>query len=241
MQLLNSQELEQSSVVANCAMNRERQLTGPNSYERELGFDILQFLQSFPFPVTWVDLCCGTGRDLIQAAEQVEREAPGHVQIEGIDLAGMFAENPVPGVLTLHEQGLEAWQPTGPYALVTCIHGLHYVGDKLAAIAKAAAKLQPNGLFIASLDLSNFRHGDGQPAGRAIAAQLRSHGFTYDTRRHLLSCQGPRVVDFELQFELQYLGANTEAGPNYTGQPAIDSYYRLSNETTSEDRRNDEP
>lgn len=32
-------ELEASAVVANCAMNRERQLAGVNSYARELGFD----------------------------------------------------------------------------------------------------------------------------------------------------------------------------------------------------------
>jgi SAM-dependent methyltransferase len=218
MQLLNSQELEHSAVVANCAMNRERQLTGANSYQRELGFDILPFLRDFPTPVTWADLCCGTGRALLQAAEQV---APGSLLIEGIDLVGMFVANAYPNLLTLREQGLEVWQPTGPYALVTCIHGLHYVGDKLAAIAKAVARLQPEGLFIASLDLANFRHVDGQPAGQAIAAQLRKHGFIYDTRRHLLSCRGPRGVDFELQ----YLGANTEAGPNYTGQPAVNSFY----------------
>jgi hypothetical protein len=30
-----------SAVVANCAMNRERQLTGVNSYARDLGFDPL--------------------------------------------------------------------------------------------------------------------------------------------------------------------------------------------------------
>lgn len=37
--LLDDDELGASAVVANYAMNRERQLTGVNSYARELGFD----------------------------------------------------------------------------------------------------------------------------------------------------------------------------------------------------------
>jgi hypothetical protein len=36
-------ELEQSSVVANAAMNRDRGIAGVNSYERDLGFDLLSF------------------------------------------------------------------------------------------------------------------------------------------------------------------------------------------------------
>jgi len=44
--LLSDAELERSAVVANCAMNRERQLSGVNSYARELGFDPLEFLTS---------------------------------------------------------------------------------------------------------------------------------------------------------------------------------------------------
>jgi hypothetical protein len=32
---------------------------------------------------------------------------------------------------------------------------------------------------------------------------------------------GPR----EVEFGLQYLGADDTAGPNYTGQPAVAAYY----------------
>jgi hypothetical protein len=39
--LLDDTTLAASSVVANSAMNRERQLAGANSYARELGFDPL--------------------------------------------------------------------------------------------------------------------------------------------------------------------------------------------------------
>lgn len=42
--LLSDAELERSGVVANCAMNRERQLAGVSSYARELGFSPLAFL-----------------------------------------------------------------------------------------------------------------------------------------------------------------------------------------------------
>jgi len=39
--LLDDGDLTLSAVVANCAMNRERQLAGVNSYTRELGFNPL--------------------------------------------------------------------------------------------------------------------------------------------------------------------------------------------------------
>jgi SAM-dependent methyltransferase len=222
MRLLNSKELEASAVVANCAMNRERQLTGPNSYDRDLGFNILSFLQDRSFPVSWVDLCCGTGRALIQATMELQKHRDiQDFQIEGIDLTGYFAPNPLPELLTFREQGLEDWEPTGSYTLVTCVHGLHYVGDKLGAIAKAVARLRPDGVFLANLDLANFRDVDGRSARRIILSRFQENGLSYDSRRHLLECQGPRAVDFGLG----YLGADDAIGPNYTGQSAVDSYY----------------
>ncbi len=42
--LLNADELEDSPVVANCTMNRERDLRGSNGYEVEVGFDALQWI-----------------------------------------------------------------------------------------------------------------------------------------------------------------------------------------------------
>lgn len=224
MRLLTAQELEFSSVVANCAMNRERQLSGSNSYERELGLNILSLLRTCSDSASWIDLCCGTGRALIEAAAELTQEGDtGHFYLEGLDLAGHFNPNPFPNLLTLREQGLESWIPTGPYALVTCVHGLHYVGDKLAVIAKAVAQLHPDGEFVANLDLANFRNADGCPAGRGIAARLRKQGISYDARRRLVSCRGPR----EVEFELRYLGADDQVGPNYTGQRAVDSYYAI--------------
>jgi len=226
MRLLNPQELERSSVVANCAMNRERRLVGANGYGRDLHLDILTMLrgQLGVGLVKWADLCCGTGRALIEAAADLRRTGDAdRIQVEGMDLGGLFDRNPFPDVLTLIAQGVECWSPVGTYALVTCVHGLHYVGDKLGAIAKAARSLAPGGLLIGNLDLANFRFADGRPAGRTIATLLRRSGLSYDARRRLVRCEGPCEVDFNLR----YLGADDSAGPNYTGQPAVDSFYAI--------------
>ena len=45
MRLLSDEELERSAVVANCRMNRERDLVGTNGYDKELGFDPLDVLK----------------------------------------------------------------------------------------------------------------------------------------------------------------------------------------------------
>lgn len=222
MGLLNSKKLEASVVVANCAMNRERQLSGPNSYDRDLGCNILAFLRDSPSSISWVDLCCGQGRALLQATLELEQcQDVEDFQIEGIDLTSFFAPNPFPERLTFRERSLEDWEPMGAYRLVTCVHGLHYVGDKLAAIVKAVAVLQPEGVFLANLDLANFRGASGQSARRAILSRFQENGLDYNPRRKLLRCDGPRFIDFSLR----YLGASDRAGPNYTGQPAVDSYY----------------
>src|SRR5579859_2375044 len=76
--LLDDAALEMSAVVANCAMNRERQLAGVNSYTRELGLNPLELLLARlrggggTGTAGWLDLCCGSGRALIQAARQVQ-------------------------------------------------------------------------------------------------------------------------------------------------------------------------
>src|SRR5579863_4801671 len=69
MRLLGDDELERSAIVANCRMNRERDLAGSNGYDRELGFNPLDFLRGRAAQgreTAWLDLCCGTGRALIQ-------------------------------------------------------------------------------------------------------------------------------------------------------------------------------
>src|SRR5215475_10552642 len=99
MGLLGNAELERSSIVANCRMNRERDLVGSNGYSREVGFNPLDFLRGRAADgreTAWLDLCCGTGQALIQAAGLVHAERLD-VEIVGVDLVGMF-HRPAPGL-----------------------------------------------------------------------------------------------------------------------------------------------
>ena len=71
--LLDDTTLERSEIVANNAMNRERGIAGPNSYAKDLGFDPVAFLverRRRQERAAWLDLCCGTGRALIQTASR---------------------------------------------------------------------------------------------------------------------------------------------------------------------------
>jgi SAM-dependent methyltransferase len=222
--LLGDGELERSAVVANCRMNRERGLTGANGYTREVGFNPLDFLKPrivLPGTVAWLDLCCGTGKALIEAARVIGAEGL-HIEIVGVDLVGMFHQSD-PGLscLRLLEASLSRWHPDRRFDLITCVHGLHYIGDKLGLIARADSWLVDDGLFLANLDLHNLKFADGQPAGRRVAADLRRSGLEYDRRRRRVVCRGRRVVELPYR----YLGAHDGSGPNYTGRPAVDSYY----------------
>lgn len=315
--LLDDRKLHASSVVANNAMNRERQLTGVNSYAKELGFDPLSRLGRPDS--AWLDICCGSGRALRQAAErlagvggasegfggmssaagpvpiavgeskgaaglapvavgegaaglapvalgegaagvvpvavgegaagmepvEVSESAEGAggggaetaggraggtgsgsaggsgsgsvggVTLVGVDLVGGVA---FPGV-TMVEAAIESWVPERRFDLITCVHGLHYVGDKLGVLERVLRWLTPGGSFVADLDLASVRVGAGE--GRRLARMLRDAGVDYDARRRRVTATGPR----ELRLPYRYLGADDKAGPNYTGQPAVNSYY----------------
>ena len=227
MNLLSDEQLERSAVVANCRMNRERSLTGSNGYDQELGFDPLNEMRRRTAEgrsATWLDLCCGSGKALTEAARIVHDEGLD-VKIVGVDLVGMFLRSdPDLTCLRLVEASLSGWLPDRSFDLITCVHGLHYVGDKLRLIARAVSWLVEDGLFVANLDLHNVKIPDGKPTGRRIANGLRRAGLEYDRRRRLVVCRGRKVVDLPYR----YLGADDQAGTNYTGQPAVDSYYEPS-------------
>lgn len=222
--LVSDESLERSAVVANCRMNRERNLLGTNGYDREIGFNPLDFLEgrtSAGRTVAWLDLCCGTGRALIQAARLIHVGGLD-VEVVGVDLVGMFDRyDSGLSCLRLVEASLSAWRPDRAYDLITCLHGLHYIGDKIGLIAHAASWLTDDGLFVANLDLANLKFADGRVAARRVTAGLRQAGLGYDRRRRLVVCQGQKAMDFPFR----YLGADDQAGPNSTGQPAVDSYY----------------
>jgi predicted TPR repeat methyltransferase len=82
------------------------------------------------------------------------------------------------------EASLSAWRPERRFDLITCVHGLHYFGDKLGLIAHAASWLVEDGLFVANLDLKNLDLADGMAGGRKVVADLRRAGMEYDRRRH---------------------------------------------------------
>lgn len=260
--LLSLEELARSPVAANSAMNRERGLMGPNSYTRELGFNPLELLKgrlprvmprqpdgsdtALP-SARWLDLCCGSGRALLEADRRLrDGGLGGQVQLLGVDLMPMFLPVPVESTgVRFVAASLAEWEPdTGErgeragtqapgrreadslvqapgFDLITCVHGLHYVGDKLNLIRRILSWLASEGLFVGHLDLRNIRREDGSPPEREIRRLFRTTGVTYDARRHLLRCEGRRAMEQPYP----YLGADDHAGPNYTGQDAVNSYY----------------
>lgn len=77
--LLDDKSLAQSSVVANSTMNRERGLSGANSYTKDLGFSPLEWLEARR-PARWLDLCRWR-RELFASAP--DRESAGGVRSGG--------------------------------------------------------------------------------------------------------------------------------------------------------------
>src|SRR5215218_2953898 len=104
---LTDAQLESSCVVANCRMNRERELTGGNGYQRELGLHPLDFLRARCPPAHWLELCCGTGRGLLQADSLLQ--AHEDVRIVGVDLHEMFWPGERSSRLRLIAASLHAW------------------------------------------------------------------------------------------------------------------------------------
>lgn len=219
---LRRDELIKSDVVANCQMNRERGLRGSNGYQHDLRFDLVAFLRDTcrrQGEAVWLDLCCGSGKALVEAAEIAAAESLP-LAIIGVDLAGMFTATADRPQLRLVKSAVEDFRPPTRCDLITSVHGLHYVGDKLGVIAQAAGWLKEQGRLVANLDAKSIRVEEEDSATGVIRA-LRQAGFRYSPRSKLLEKEGR----CELQLPLVYLGADDAAGPNYTGQPAVDSYY----------------
>src|SRR5688500_7929082 len=127
--MLDEAALLRSEVVANAAMNRGRNLAGPNSYAKDLRLDVTGFLcerLKERQHVAWLDLCCGSGRALVQAAEWFqERRLSESVCLLGVDLMPMFdpGSEDFPS-LRLETAPLPGWAPGRELDLVTCVHGL---------------------------------------------------------------------------------------------------------------------
>ncbi|BAV08649.1 Methyltransferase domain-containing protein [Filimonas lacunae] len=227
MKLLTEEELVWSPIVANNRMNRKRNASGVNSYERELKFNPEEFLDDClkqQGHAKWLDLCCGEGNALLQYAERLKvAESQDNVTLTGVDLVGDFQMIP-PSVNCLRfiTASLVHWNNEEQYDLVTCVHGIHYIGDKLKALSVALKAVKSNGMLIADLDWNSIKI-EGDKDHQYLKTLFRENDIDYNARRKLVRCKGTRNI----HFSLTYIGADDKAGPNYTGQEAVDSYYVL--------------
>ncbi|MFT7642957.1 MAG: SAM-dependent methyltransferase [Pirellulaceae bacterium] len=226
-ELLADRELERSDIVANNLMNRERNAFGTNSYAEELGVDpaeIVDKLLEGRETATWLDMCCGTGNALIDAAEHYyQLDLSSRISFLGIDLVQMFYGIPAHlSNVRFATASLHQWTPPQTVDFITCIHGLHYVGDKLGLLQRAVSWLSPGGVLMVNIDTDSLRLADGEPFGRRAVRLFHQLGFDYNRRLHLLTYTGGDQIDFGYE----YLGADDNAGPNYTGQPAVNSIYQ---------------
>ena len=222
--MLRPDELLSSPVVANAAMNRGRGLSGVNSYERDLRFSLTDFLAGRVQErgaALWYDACCGEGRALAEAGNQFTASEWGRqVQIVGVDLVEMFTPEQTPNV-SLIAADVAAFTSEEPADLITCVHGLHYLGDKLGFLQHAYAMLAPGGLILAHLDPDNLRVSG---AGASVWRQAAKGGVMVDFKGHVLRVTRTEVA---LDFGLTFQGATVSERPNYTGITVIDSWYTV--------------
>lgn len=222
--LKNHAALEQSDIVANITMNRNRALMGDNSYGKEFDLNPATELADRlkgNGEAAWLDLCCGRGRALIDAAIAF---GTNNLILHGIDLVDHFdlRSTQYPAI-TLTVSSLHTWTTPQRYDLVTCIYGLHYIGDKLGVITKAVSWLKPNGIFLANLDLHHVLNQDGTAFTKKLINWFTASGFDVDFQSGVIRKTGSAM----LSSPFKYLGADDRAGPNATGQPGVASYYRV--------------
>jgi SAM-dependent methyltransferase len=225
MKLLSESELIWSPIVANNRMNRKRNASGINSYERELKFNPAVYLKACleqKAQVKWLDLCCGEGNALLQYAKTAsDEDYQNRVTLVGVDLVDQF--QPIPSFVSCLQfeiGSLVNLTSNDQYDLITCVHGLHYVGDKLKVLSTVMKSIGNQGLFIANLDLNSIKI-QGDPNGKFLKQLFLENDIDYNMRKKLIRCEGPRA----LNFNLTYHGADDKAGPNYTGQDAVNAYY----------------
>lgn len=227
MKLLSENELVWSWVVANSKMNRKRNASGVNSYEKELKIKPEVFLEEYIQQfgnVKWLDICCGEANALIQAAAYLAvKGIQDKARLKGIDLVDAFQN--IPSEITcvdLEVRSIVEWNSSEQYDLITSVHGLHYIGDKLEVLSKILERISEGGVFIANLDLNNIQFVNGD-AEKHLKNIFRQNSIEYNSRNRLLTCKGPRYINFNIT----YKGANDEVGPNYTGQDAVCSVYEM--------------
>ncbi len=225
--MLDNNDLLSSETVVNAAMNRGRGLSGVNSYERELRMSILPMLEERvrrTGQAVWYDACCGEGRALREASEQLAATASRrNIRLVGADLWDAFP--PAAGEnLRFVAADVVNFDPGVPVDLITCVHGLHYLGDKLGFLETAYARLAPGGIFVGHLDTTNLRAKDDASIWPALMRRIRVQGILVRYSSHLLRLERNDAV---LDFGVAYQGATVSAQANYSGMIGVDSWYAL--------------
>ena len=206
-------------------MNRTRNASGINSYEQDFNFKPQQYLQAIIEEnghASWLDLCCGHGNALQQTADFFYKTGQQQmVYLKGIDLIDTFPATPSNiTCLNFLAASLAGWQENMRYDLITCVHGLHYIGDKLKLLETAVTALEKSGLFIGNIDLNNLMI-DGKNNNDYFKKIIKENDFLHNSRKNLLQ----RTGNSPIRFNLKYIGADDISGPNYTGQDSVTSYY----------------
>ena len=224
MKLLTDEALERSAVVANCRMNRERDLVGSNGYDKELGFNPLDFLKEALAsirPGAWLDLCCGTGKALIQAAEHhAEGRVPGSRSWASIWSGCSKGSIPISPACDWSRRRFVRGGPIDPRP--------GHLRPRAALRRRQAGADRSCRLLAHPGGAIRGEPGPWQPearrwpaVGEEVVTDLVVAGLEYDRRRRPVTCRGRRTMNLPYR----YLGADDRAGPNYTGQPAVDSLY----------------
>lgn len=207
MQLIPDDKLIWSPTVANSRMNRSRNASGINSYEQEFKFKPGQFLESAVAEkgsAAWLDICCGEGKALLQTAQYFKnRNRQQAIELNGIDLIENSNSN---SDVVFYVMPFSSFKSAIKYDLITCVHGLHYVENKLAAIEKAISLLKVKGLFVANLDLSDICIKDTD-SNQLLKDRLKKENIQYNSRRKIIK----KIGYDELRFDYDYLGADEKA------------------------------
>ncbi len=233
-----------SDIVVNAAMNRGRGFTGVNSYTRDLRqFDIAAFLQKQAADnpsrtVRWLDVCCGEGRALTEAAQIWSRTTWGkRLEIIGLDLWDNLPPSqklPDGPMLSFAAGDVANWIPDAPLDLITCIHGLHYLPDKLGFLERAYSWLRAEGgLFLGHLDKANMldERNERPNLWSAVLRRARQQRIDIQLTRHLLRMNRTPGSPNTFTFGASFAGRTVSPKPNFSGMTVVDSWYRLDEST----------
>jgi hypothetical protein len=139
----------------------------------------------------------------------------------GVDLIGQIAQVPNEYVVV---GDVSTFNPGYAVDIITCVHGLHYVADKLAILCHFYSLLAPEGQIVANLDLMNIIVDD-QPIAKwtAFTKLIAEPKPTATFKNHVLTLT--KGSECSLTFGLRFVGASISTEPNYSGITVVNSCY----------------